>query len=421
MEPPQRLVFSKRGAQYFSAQRLIDLALVVLLGWLVGTGAIVYSGAMGASGGSRICNDFAVIYSAGRLTLQGRIHEAYDVTSMAQALSAFCRLNETIRNPWVYPPPVNFFAETLARLPYGFAWFVFIAGSLCSYLYVLRRLSHSLAHFDIARIACLPAMIVTILGGQNGFVTATLIGLFSLFFIEGRRLAGAPLGFLFLKPQLTIGVTLLAVLMRRFGLLGTAAIITLLLCASATLFFGVDSWRFFADAIQAAAIFLREGAYPLFRMTSAYALAFSLSATPSVAFVLQIGSALVCLFGIIQMWRRAIPLHQLLGVAILLSYGFSPYVYDYDWVSFGVAAALLVPLLEKVASRIEISIWIGLAWMAQGSGALIALFARNLPGHETLMVNQKYISFGGAFFLLLALWTLNLMRRQRKLMKTILY
>ena len=75
---------------------------------------------------------------------------------------------------WHYPPPFLFVAAVLALLPYLGAVLVWLAGTLAAYVATLRRHPRR-SRRDFVALG-FPAAIWNVTAGQNGFLTAALIG-----------------------------------------------------------------------------------------------------------------------------------------------------------------------------------------------------------------------------------------------------
>lgn len=397
---------------FHTASKFVDRLIVILLASLVVIGGGVYSGLVSPTG--KVCNDFTAIYVAGQLALEGHATQAYDFQTMSKALATFCG-TDISRMPWTYPPPFNLFAAALSLFPYGLSYLIFIGTTLIGFMIVLRRLSPSPEVYNLARVACLPSMCITIMAGQNGFLTGSLIGVFALLTLGARSSAGAPLGLLIIKPQLAMGPALLVLLQKRVSLLFLALIVALGAALLATAFMGMDIWLAFFHALKEAAGFLKNGEYPLSRMTSVYAAIFTVSGSATLAIAVQMASAIVSALILFLCVRKALPPRALLGAAILLSNGISPYVYDYDWVAFGVGAALIAPFLidSTAADRLA---FLALSWVIQGYGAYIALLAPTRI-RDLVSLHGQPASIGGAVYLLLAAGVIIFLTRNPRLNK----
>jgi len=75
---------------------------------------------------------------------------------------------------WQYPPPFLFVAAVLAHFPYAVAFVGWAAASLVPYLAVMRAIVGR--SFGLLLALAFPVVFTNTLVGQNGFLTASLIG-----------------------------------------------------------------------------------------------------------------------------------------------------------------------------------------------------------------------------------------------------
>lgn len=301
--------------------------------------------------GAKPCLDFSAFYLAGRLALDGAAASAYSAARMTAEISAFCGMR--IVMPWTYPPPFDLVVAPLSRLPFGAAYGLFAMAAYIFYCLMLRRLSATERDFFIVRLIAAPAIFLTLICGQSSLMVAGLIGWFCLVLLGEAGGGGAPLGLLVIKPHLAVSAVILTAIDKRFGLLAQAAAMTLLLVIAATLAFGVEIWPAFLSAGAEARRFLNDGAvYPLFRMISVFAAAYTFGKTLALAFTLQGLFSLLCAWAIFRASRLG-DRRVAVGVVALVAAGFSPYAYDYDLATLGVGAALLLPTLSVATNLIE--------------------------------------------------------------------
>ena len=209
---------------------------------------------------------------------------------------------------WHYPPPFLFVASLLAQLPYQVAFIGWVAVSLAA-LSCRRCARSSGDNFGYLLALAMPMVFINVLVGQNGFLTAALIG-GALYLIPVRPvLAGICLGLLTYKPQygLLFPIVLIAAgalarvyQRRRDG--GRAWPL------ASWLAFGIESWlAFFHWMPKFSQAFLTEGKAPWWKLQSIFAMvryfggseplgwAFQWVLTASVAVVLAL------------MWRSRVP------------------------------------------------------------------------------------------------------------------
>ncbi|QIJ74422.1 DUF2029 domain-containing protein [Methylobacterium sp. NI91] len=378
---------------------LLSLAAVML------SKALRYAGLLPA----QELTDFDAFHVAGRMVWRGDIAQAYHLPTLLEVQKALT--GEQAFLPWTYPPPFNLVVAALAPLPISLAYLVFAGSTLAAYLLVLRRIAGP--HFATVVVALAPALFIAVAGGQNGFLTGTLIGLTALGLLGGRALAGLPLGLMVIKPHLAVGLAVCALVLRRWRCLGLAAATAVLAVALSTLVLGPAIWPAFLGGVEEAKAFLAAGAYPLFRMISVYAWLRSLDLPAGLALAAQMATA-VAVLGLIPLalWNE-MPRRQVVGLAAMASLFVSPYAYDYDLPLYGIALALLLPDLLRQARRGEVLILFALGWIVGGYGIVAT------PVHEALsgsaLVTSVGISLSAPPFLLLLALVWRILRRTQTL------
>ncbi len=151
------------------------------------------------SNGAGIPTDFVNVWAAGRLALEGHPAQAWDWMIQKQVELALLKQDFIGYFAWHYPPPFLFVASLLARFPYAVAFIGWVAISFLPYLAVMRAIVGR--PFGLVLAAAFPVVFNNALVGQNGFLTAALIG-GTLYLIPVRPvLAGICLGLLSYKPQ----------------------------------------------------------------------------------------------------------------------------------------------------------------------------------------------------------------------------
>lgn len=316
--------------------------------------------------------DFDAFHLVGQLILNGSAASAYDAPTLFKLeIAAF---GQEIYLPWSYPPQFNLVVGTLAILPIGLAYCLFVAITFAAYVIVLRYLAED----NLATILFVmtPAIVVLIKCGQNGFLTGALYGWACLWLLHRGAVAGLPLSCLVIKPHLAVGLAIVVGFRRRWGVVAIAIAGLVATSLLATVAMGVEVWTAFLGSIPQTRLFLETGAYPLFRMVSPYAAVFTLGLPASAAIAAQAVVALGVLAAIMGA-SRLLPNRQSLGLAVIGALLISPYVYDYDTVIIGVGIALLLPTLKQLASARERLAIYGLTF-ATGAFGLCMTFIRML-------------------------------------------
>ena len=291
--------------------------------------------------GRGIPTDFVNVWAAGRLVLDGHPAQAYDWVIQKQVEVALLGQDFAGYFAWHYPPPFLFVASLLAQFPYAVAFIGWMVFSILPYLAVMRAIVGS--HFGLLLALAMPVAFSNIFVGQNGFLTAALIGA-TLYLLPMRPvLAGICLGFLSYKPQygLLFPIVLIAASQWRAFLAAGATAIALAFIS--WLAFGTESWQaFFHWMPMFSQAFLTEGKAPWWKLQSLFALVRYFGGTEQLAWgfhwVLTASVAVV----LALMWRSRVPYTlkaASLAVGTLLT---TPYLFMYDLMVLAIPTAFLV-------------------------------------------------------------------------------
>lgn len=383
--------------------RLLAAVLIVMFFVAIANSAALLP-TLGARG---VLVDFDAFYIVSQMVAEGRVAEAYDIRIIA------ARQQELVGHegfmPWTYPPPFDLVVAPLAWMPRGVAFALFTGGTLAFYLWVLWRLAGG--GLGVVLLVLAPPIYVSVTIGQNSFLTGGLMGLFCLLSLRGRLAAGLPLGLLVIKPHLGVGLGVQALAGARWGVVALAATMAALACGAATLAFGTGIWAAFLDGVETAGQALSVGFYPLFRMTSVYALAHTLGLPPGVASALQGAVGLAAMGLIVLAVRRGLPAHQTLALACFASALVSPYLYDYDMALAGVGAALILSDVLARTSWPERLLLLALAWVAGGWGMIHAISNAGLPWAERAAIARETLAYAGVAYLILMALLWRILRR----------
>ena len=115
-------------------------------------------------------------------------------------------------------------------LPYFASLIVWLAATGFAYWRVLRAWAGP--RFDAARLLAFPAFLVNVGHGQNGFLSAALIGAGALVLDRRPIVAGLLFGALVFKPQLALMIPIALIASRRWTTFAVAAVTAAALCAA---------------------------------------------------------------------------------------------------------------------------------------------------------------------------------------------
>ena len=302
--------------------------------------ALLFSGLQRTGDAGPVAADFSQVWAAGHAVLLGHPLAPYDLGAHAANL----RLLFGPRSPpyvWVYPPFCLAAAAVLACMPYLIA--LTIEQGLTLALYA--RSIHSLLPNRLALLCALalPSVVINLVYGQLGALTAGLGGLAASCLVERPLLAGVCFGCMAYKPQLGLAVPLALVAGRYWSTIAAAAVTLACLVLGSVAAYGWQSWIVFASSLRVAGayVFSRD-AVGWYKLESAYAAARLLGAEPALAWVAQGSVVLAVFIAVVWLWWH--DHDRRLKMALLLVAGLlcTPYCFEYDLVILGPVVALLV-------------------------------------------------------------------------------
>ena len=304
--------------------------------------------------GLGIPNDFVNVWSAGKLVLDGHAAWAYDWDIQKRVQIAVLGQGYDGNFAWHYPPAFLFVASLLAYFPYPVAFIGWAVTSLVPYLAVMRAIVGR--PFGLLLAAAFPVVLTNTLVGQNGFLTASLIG-GTLYLLPVRPiLAGICLGLLSYKPQYGLLFPLVLIATAEWRVFAAAAITALLLAVASWLAFGTESWQAFIHWMPAfSQAFLTEGRAPWGKMQSIFALVRYFGGSEQLGWIFQwIMSGTVAVV-LALMWRSRIPYTLKAASVATGTLLITPYLFLYDMMVLAIAVAFLVRLgLDQGFARYEL-------------------------------------------------------------------
>ncbi len=179
--------------------------------------------------------------------------------------------------------------------------------------------------------------------GQNGFLTAALIG-GTLYLLPVRPvLAGICLGLLSYKPQYGLLFPLVLIAAAQWRVFFGAGVTVVALAFVSWLAFGTESWQaFFHWMPMFSQAFLTEGKAPWWKLQSIFSLVRYFGGTEQLAWAFQWVLTASVAVVLVLMWRSRVPYTlkaAALAVGTLL---ITPYLFMYDMMVLAIPVAFLV-------------------------------------------------------------------------------
>ncbi|MFZ3350647.1 MAG: glycosyltransferase family 87 protein [Xanthobacteraceae bacterium] len=379
-----------RNGDWLTGERIRLIAAAVLIASVAGFAFLVVT----AHGdvdrqGRPLGTDFSNVYAAGTYVLEGKPDVPFDPPRQ------YTREQEIFGKAtpfygWHYPPYFLFVAGALAKLPYGVALTVWQASTLL--LYLLMVWGFFSPSFRGARSArpesiipapsamtlllalAYPAVLINIGHGQNGFLTAALLG-GALVILDRRPIvAGILIGLLVYKPQFGLMIPLALIAGGYWRTFAAAATTVVVLTLVTTLVFGPEVWPAFAASTEfSRTVVLEQGQTGWQKIQSVFSWARMWGAPIPLAYALQGALTIALGLAIVRLWRSAAAPALKSAALCLAAILATPYSLDYDmmvlapaiaflaadglrrgfgpWEKTGLAALWLVPLVTRSVAQ----------------------------------------------------------------------
>jgi Glycosyltransferase family 87 len=290
--------------------------------------------------GRPLGTDFSDVWTAGQMALDGRAPAAWDWAAHYQVQQSAHGDPHVPFYGWHYPPPFLLLAALLGLLPYLAALFVWQAASLWGAL----RLCRAILPGRTALLAMLgaPVVLVCVTHGQNGFLTAALLGGGLLLLDRRPLLAGLLFGCLIYKPQFALVIPLLLLAGGHVRTILAACASAIALVGATLAIWGWPVWQAFLDSLPLTRqIVIEQGETGWHKIQSPFAAVRMWGGSVPFAYAVQGAVTLAAMGAVFWLSRAARPNLRNAAVcaAVLLS---TPYVLDYDLVVLGLGAAFLV-------------------------------------------------------------------------------
>jgi len=280
--------------------------------------------------------DFIEFWSASRLALSGHPADPYSLPLIFQAEKQAVPASDRLF-PFFYPPSFLLLILPLGLVPYLPAYCLWMALTLALYVLVFRGIFKG--RTAMWCLAAFPGLWVTLIHGQNAFLTAALAAGAILCLRRRPLLAGVLIGLLSIKPQLALLFPIALIATGAWRALAASIATALALLGVAVAAFGRATLEAFQHHLPDAAALLLGGAIPLAKMPSVFALVRLLGAPLDAACAAQALMALSAVAALWHVWRHSLDWHLRGATLMTASLLVSPYLFDYDlaWLAFPIA------------------------------------------------------------------------------------
>jgi alpha-1,2-mannosyltransferase len=332
------LAHALRDADWLNARRAhAYLVILAVISAFVAAAYVSLSHRGLDPSGKALGTDFASFWTASQLALEQRPDAAWrmDAHGAAQVARFGTQAGYAA---FFYPPPFLLACLPLAMLDYPIALLLWLIVTGAAYTAMARAwLGPS---FGLLPILAFPAVLVNAGHGQNGFLTAALLG--GAISCNRRHpwLSGVLIGALIIKPHLAVLAPVFLILTRNGRGLAAAATTAIGLSALSWLAFGSAAWSQFIATSSIAGQTLEQDLIGYAKMQSVFAGARLIGAPLMLAWFLQAAAAIGA---VAILWRIRQAEATLLGAAFVCATLLTtPFLLDYDLTVLAVPLAVLL-------------------------------------------------------------------------------
>jgi hypothetical protein len=344
----------------------VPLALV-----LIGLYSQVHEDGVVDADGLNVGKDYPVYYLAASMAWRGEAVSAYDrevLTSRSEEVLGF--VSDDL--PWLYPPTFFFILAPFAVLPLAWsllAWTALNAGAVAAWAIGFSKKGW----FALAALA-FPASLLSLFAGQNGGVTAGLLGGGMLLLDRRPVIAGVLIGFAGFKPQLGLLLPF-ALLGGRCWLTFVAASATyILVAAGSALIFGLDSWWGHVAAMTQAKGMVEDSSMPISKMVTVLSMLRQFGVSHDIAMGVQYVLILAAIAFVALVWRRHENPALRISVLVIAMFLAAPYAYFYDLTILALPLLLWARDAYEKGWRPGEPLLLALFWMAPYMMWALAVF-----------------------------------------------
>ncbi len=288
--------------------------------------------------------DFMNVWAAGKMALDKKPAEAYDWDKHGAVQKKALPWKKCMVVPyygWHYPPMFLMAAAVLALLPYGFALLLWMMATLPAYLAALRAIVPERA--AIAAALAFPAVFVNLGHGQNGFLTAGLLGGGVALLEKRPYLAGVLFGLLAYKPQFGILIPVALLMGWHWRAIFSAGLTVVLTAAASYKLFGLETWQAFFNSLPLTRTeVLEKGSTGWEKIQSIFAAVRMWGGSVEAAYAAQAVFAFIAALAVAWAWKRKGDMRMKGAILVTACLMATPYLLDYDLMVLALPVAWLV-------------------------------------------------------------------------------
>jgi len=333
--------------------------------------------------GAPLYGDFTDGWVAGWHALNADASQLYDSDKFVSIQRAMIGVRDYFYPNWPYPPTFFLILAPLSTLPYASAFLTWDVATLLGVVVVVYLIVRRPPAIALALAS--PFTAWNLLAGQNGFLTASLLGASLLFLEEMPVVGGVIIGCLTYKPQFGILFPVALVASRQWRAVAGAGVALALLAAASIAVFGADAWAAFPNGfVEQSKLNLEAGPDSNWGyLQTVYGFIRNLNGSATVAWLGQSVTTVSAVLIVWLVWRSQIRYAlkaATLSAAALIA---TPYAFAYDM------AVLAIPVAFLVKDQI------GFGMLRGEQTIMLVLFGGAVTTLVILGDSADHITFGG--------------------------
>jgi len=356
--------------------------------------------------GRPLGSDFSEVWAAGKMALGGHAPDAWNWDRHFAEQRAIHGPGLRGFFAWHYPPPFLLVACALALIPYIPALLAWQLVTLVPFVLLMQRLVPGRDSLLVTLAA--PVTVICATQGQNGFLTALLMGSGLMLLDRRPVVAGLLLGCLIYKPQFGLVLPVMLLAGRHWRAVAGAFCSAAILVTVTLALWGWPVWQAFIDSLPLTrSVIIEQGATGFYKIMSAFAAVRMWGGSVTIAYAAQAVVTIAALGGVaaisLPSSRPALRNAAVCAAALLAT----PYVLDYDlvlllpaiawlyldgrahgfpaWDSTIMAGVWAAPLFARPAAEL---LCVPLGWLAALSVVILAL--RRQSGRYAMAVGDVH-------------------------------
>lgn len=335
----------------------------------------------GASDRGFIGNDFVAFYTAAKFAADGTPERTYDLDALRRAEAEVTGHPDFQVLPMGYPPFFHLVLMPLASVDYVTAYRLWVVGTVALMLMVAWRTSPSWQ--TLLLTALFPTVSFCIATGQNGNLSAAILGAGLLLLPRRPIAAGIAFGLMAYKPQLALAIPFCLLAGRHYRALAATAATAVGTVAASVLAFGTAAVMAFpANLANMAHGFLSlrdaDSVAVWRRMPTVLISVLETTGSETAAWMAHLLVAAAALAAVAWIWRRT-ACSEVRSLALVAALPLlTPYFFDYDLAIFVVPFALMIQQAGGIGRRADRLVALAALWLAQPLLILLAAFRSDL-------------------------------------------